>query len=169
MDIVVARGSVALDFVVRPCVEEDLPDLEWMGLYAPHREIIAKAFQAQRRGDALMLLAVASGFPVAQAWVDLARKPNRRTAVLWAVRTFPPLRGLGIGRHLMLAAEAVLRDRGIVRAELGVERDNPGARRFYERLGYHAAGPLSEVFSYVTPQGLPVEVALDEWLMVKEL
>ena len=169
MDIVAAQGSVTLNFVVRPCTEADLPGLEWMGLHTPHREMIMRAYQGQQQGDMLMLLAVSSGFPVAQTWIDFTRKRPQRTAVLWAVRTFPPLRGLGIGRHLMSSTEAVLRERGIATAELGVECSNQAARRFYERLGYHVVGPMSEVFRCITPWGTPVEEALDEWLMAKEL
>jgi len=163
------RATLTVQMVIRLCEEADLPALEWMGLYTPHRGVIRDAFEAQRRGDGLMLLGVTAGFPVGQVWIDLARKRGEGAAVLWAVRTFYPLQGAGIGRHLMEAAERILRERGLARMELGVERANDGARRFYERLGWRMAGPLRETSHFVTPEGAKVEETLDEWLMVKEL
>lgn len=163
------RFSFTVEAVIRPAEAADLPALEWMGLYSPHRAIIAEAFAAQQRGDGLMLLALTNGFPVGQVWIDLARKRAEGVAVLWAVRSFHPLHGAGIGRHLLEAAEQELRHRGIRRAEIGVERANDGARRLYERLGWRIVGPLDEVQRCVTPEGITVEEPLEEWLMAKDL
>ncbi|WP_448188024.1 N-acetyltransferase family protein [Azospirillum sp. sgz301742] len=163
------RISITVEAVIRPAEAADLPALEWMGLYTPHRSIIAEAFAAQQRGDGLMLLALTNGFPVGQVWIDVARKRAEGIAVLWAVRSFHPLHGAGIGRHLLEAAERELRRRGIRRAEIGVERSNDGARRLYERLGWRVVGPLAEVQRCVTPEGDVVEERLEEWLMGKDL
>lgn len=166
---ILGRFSVTVQAVIRPAQPADLPALEWMGLYTPHREIIAEAFAAQRRGDGLMLLALTAGFPVGQVWIDLARKRRQGVAVLWGVRSFHPLHGSGIGRHLLAATERELRRRGVRRAELGVERANTRARRFYEGLGWRVVGPLDEMLRYVNERGLRVEQPLDQWLMAKEL
>lgn len=168
-DGILKRGEALLGFKIRPCREGDLEGLEWMGLFLPHREIIHAAFDRQRRGEDLMLVADANGFPIGQVWIDFRRKRHQATALLWAVRVFPPLQNLGIGRHLMLAAEDVVRDRGMARTELGVERDNPDALRFYTRLGYHQAGQMRDSYRYVTPDGWPVTVPLDQIVMTKEL
>ncbi|WEX10410.1 GNAT family N-acetyltransferase [Chelativorans sp. AA-79] len=124
---------------VRPCRSSDLQALEWMGLYTPHRAIIRRAFEAQERGEALMLLAVSSGFPIAQVWVDFTRKDN--VAYFWAVRTFFPLQGAGIGSRMIRAAERAARRRGCRRAELETEDD---LTTFYERLGWRRAGERGE-------------------------
>jgi ribosomal protein S18 acetylase RimI-like enzyme len=50
------------------------------------------------------------------------------------------LRVLGIGTHLVSAAESRIRKRGLSVAQLDVELDNPRARALYERLGYREAG-----------------------------
>ena len=59
----------------------------------------------------------------------------------------PCLRGQGIGARLLRAAEQALQARGFRWALLGVQADNPGARRLYERLGYTLAAstPAPEV------------------------
>ncbi len=161
--------TVALPVAIRRCEEEDLSELEWFGQFAEHRTIIREAFVRQQRGDNVMLVADVRGAPVGQVWVDLARKRQEATGVLWAVRVFPWLRRLGIGTRLMRAAEALLRARGFERAELGVEKENEAARRFYERLGYRQVGARQNVFSYTTPAGESVRVLLDEWVLRKPL
>lgn len=163
------RATLTVAMTIRLCTEADLPALEWMGLYSPHRSLIREAFAAQQRGDGLMVLGVAGGFPVGQVWIDLARKRAEGTAVLWAVRSFHPLHGTGIGRHLMSAAERLLRGRGVRRAELGVERTNEGAQRFYEKLGWRAEEPFQETVRFVTPEGQAVEEVLDMLRMWKAI
>lgn len=125
---------------IRLCTEADLPSLEWMGLYTRDRGVIRQAFQAQQRGEALMLLAVARGFPIAQVWIDLVAKRRERVAVLWAIRTFFPLQRVGIGSRMVRAAENAVRNRGYVRAELEVEEVNGAVIAFYRQLGWRVAG-----------------------------
>lgn len=48
----------------------------------------------------------------------------------------PVRRGSGLGRRMMDAAETWLRDRGAVKLNLMVRRDNDAVAGFYERLGY---------------------------------
>lgn len=160
---------VSAEVKIRACREEDLGDLEWFGKFTPHREIIRGTFEEQRRGRALMLIAEMNRFPAGQAWIDLARPERERTGVIWAVRVLPPLRGTGIGTRLIAAAELALRDRGLRWAELTVEKDNPEARRLYERLGYHDAGDAGGEYGYTTPNGVPVRVPMDQWRMRKRL
>ena len=133
----------------RLCHEDDLPALEWMGLHTREREIIAAAFAAQQRGKGLMLLADAGGFPVGQVWMDFAGRGSAARPYLWAVRVFPPLQGAGLGRRLMAEAEARAAARGATSVDLGVERDNPAAHRFYRRLGYRPAGSRREPLHHV--------------------
>ena len=62
------------------------------------------------------------------------------TGVFSQLVTMGPLQGLGIARMLIGAGEQRVRGRGLAFAGLGVEDNNPRARRLYERLGYQAAG-----------------------------
>jgi ribosomal protein S18 acetylase RimI-like enzyme len=52
-------------------------------------------------------------------------------------------RGAGLGRRLMLEAEANARTRGVSRLLLGVYSGNNAAISFYERLGYKRVGERS--------------------------
>jgi GNAT superfamily N-acetyltransferase len=49
--------------------------------------------------------------------------------------------GRGVGGAMLAALAARLRDLGVTRIDCGCHRDNAGAWRFYERMGFH---PLDE-------------------------
>ena len=160
---------VIANLIVRECSAEDLPALEWFGLYRHHREIFAEAFARHLRDENIMLVADLKDFPVGQAWIDLTKRQAEGIGYIWAVRVFPFLRGLGIGSTLMSSAERVLRDRGIHMAEVGVEKDNADARRLYERLGYVQCTELREQYGYTTPDGVRGWHVVDQWIMRKRL
>ena len=53
----------------------------------------------------------------------------------------PAWRGRGVGSRMLAALRVALEREGISRVDCGCHRDNAGAWRFYERLGY---APLGE-------------------------
>ncbi len=163
------RWTLTLEVGIRPCREDDLARLEWFGHYAEHRQIFRQAFARQARGEVVMLVAEANGFPVGQVWIDLVKQRDEAVAVLWALRVLPCLQNLGIGRRLIAAAEHLARERGFAVAELGVEHDNIHARRLYERLGYVVVGDNVEAWDYTTPDGRQVHVVAPEWIMRRRL
>lgn len=59
---------------------------------------------------------------------------------LFAIYVDPDHWGTGAGRDLITAGERCLRELGHVDAILWVLEDNPRARRFYERAGWHHDG-----------------------------
>jgi ribosomal protein S18 acetylase RimI-like enzyme len=69
----------------------------------------------------------------------------------------------------MSSAETVIRERGLRIAEVGVEKDNPDARRLYERLGYTLQSELREQYSYTTPDGVHASHLVDQWILHKQL
>lgn len=161
--------SLPLEVAIRPCERGDLEALEWFGMFTAHRQILHEAFARHLRGGNVMLVAVANGFPLGQAWIDLEAKAPEGAGVLWAVRVFPLFQGLGIGARLLRAAENVLRERGWEWAEIGVEKDNQGARRLYERTGYRLSGEERGEYTYTTPGGAHVRVPNDLWILRKRL
>jgi ribosomal protein S18 acetylase RimI-like enzyme len=132
-----APFRATLEVAIRRCREDDLPALEWWGLLAPHRDLIRQVFARQQCGEGtLMLVAEAGGMACGQAWIDLGEPEAELAGVIWAVRVFPCLQGLGIGSRLMRAAEVSLMSEGRHVAEVSVDKGAVRARRFYERLGY---------------------------------
>jgi GNAT superfamily N-acetyltransferase len=163
------RFSLQMEVVIRPARRDDLANLEWFGAFSHHRQIIHEAFELQKQGLAVMLVADAGGFPVGQAWLDLRPRAHAGGPLVWAVRVLDPFKRIGLGARLMAAVEAVARGNGCRRIELGVERANGPARAFYERLGWRVSRELSESYSYVTPDGEAVTHRLDELMMTKDL
>ena len=170
MDTVTAMdGALSLPVTIRRARREDLPELEWFGLHTPHREIIATAYRAQERGLGALLVADVNGFPAGQLCVDFQRKRSLRHGTLWALRVFQPFRKLGLGTRLILAGEAAVLEHGYTKVELGVDRDNAGVLGFYDRLGYEPCGTERGRYSYRTPDGNVVQVAIDQWILSKIL
>jgi ribosomal-protein-alanine N-acetyltransferase len=69
----------------------------------------------------------------------------------------PQFRGLGIGSTLLRHVLAEARRLGARRATLEVRASNEGARRLYERLGFHVAATRRNYYTN------PVEDALILW------
>ncbi|MEJ1937283.1 GNAT family N-acetyltransferase, partial [Nostoc sp. NIES-2111] len=58
---------------------------------------------------------------------------------LYYVAAAPEARGTGIGRSMVAAAEAWLRERGIAKVQLMVRETNTKVVSFYEQLGFEVA------------------------------
>ncbi len=58
---------------------------------------------------------------------------------LYYVAADPGARGTGAGRQMVQAAEAWLRERGVVKAQLLVRETNTQVVSFYEHLGFETA------------------------------
>jgi GNAT superfamily N-acetyltransferase len=160
------RFAVTIPVTIRACRAADLPKLEWFGDFRHHRAIIREAFELQARGEALMLVADAGGFPIGQAWLQLRRGS---VPMVWAVRVLEPFQNRGVGARLMSALEKAAALLGHSELQLGVEQDNPKARAFYECLGWGVAGERRESYEYTTPEGQAVTHDLREWVMTKRL
>lgn len=163
------RLQIPLSIEIRECTRDDLRELEWYGMFWEHRRIIREAFRRQLRGDNLMLVADCGPSIVGQVWIDLRKREAAGAGMLWALRVIPWLHRAGIGSRLVFAAERRLRELGFRYAEIGVELDNPAAKRLYHRLGYRVAGEIVESEAYVTPQGRRRRMRVHETLMRKRL
>jgi ribosomal protein S18 acetylase RimI-like enzyme len=148
---------------IRPCRVEDLPELEWCDAHREHREIAERAFAEMERSEQLIWVADMSGFLAGQICLDLSRDR------LWAARVFPALRGRGIASRLARVAERELTARGRPSAWVAVEVENTAALRFWMREGYHVADLVHEAWSYVTPDGVHVEVQSSLQVLGKDL
>ena len=135
--------SIRLPVLIRPCIAADLPALEDFARFASHEFPVHELYDQHCSGQALILVAEVNGEPGGQLWIALERRRAELAGEIWAVYVLPCLRGEGVGARMMRAAEEALRARGFHWAVLGVEVDNPGARRLYERLGYQLAASLT--------------------------
>lgn len=101
----------------------------------------------QQRGESLLLVAQAApagdgssgagpllGF--CQLYPTFCSVEAQPIFALYDLFTTPAARGRGVGRALLLAAEALARAQGKVRMDLTTARDNLAAQRLYESLGW---------------------------------
>ena len=165
----VEQFIINLPCTIRTCRESDLSNLEWFGLLTEYRQTITDAFQRFQKGEIIMLIAEANRFPIGQVWIDLTKRREQAIGILWALRVFIPFQNLGIGTRLITSAEQQLKVQGFQISALGVEKDNPHAQRLYERLGYRVVRENIEVWEYTPPNGTPVQVRNEEWILHKYL
>ncbi|MEU8505087.1 GNAT family N-acetyltransferase [Streptomyces brevispora] len=143
------------DVVLRLTARDLLPgDLEFCGWSGSplHLENVAGQLTRARRGEVdYLAVCPPSGVPVAIGGIDYGARRGAGTLMQLAVH--PALQSCGIGTFLIGAAERRITSRGLRRAELGVEEDNPRARALYERLGYVAYGRQPDSWDELAPDG----------------
>jgi ribosomal protein S18 acetylase RimI-like enzyme len=117
---------------------EDLAALGWSGTAAHIRSVASYLSRVPAGEVEYLVVRGLDGTPVAKAGIEYAEAPGVGTIMQLA--THGELQGLGMGTALIAAAEERIRRRGLTKARMGVEDDNPRARTLYERLGYKEVG-----------------------------
>lgn len=150
-EAIAAGGPEAL--VIDDLRRADLDHLGWSG-DALHLRSVEHQLERVERGEVDYLVTRSpGGTPIAKAGIDLTAAPGY--GVIWQLATHPDLQGRGLGARLIRACEARIRARGIPRASLAVELDNPRARALYERLGYELHGERETGWEVDGPDGEP--------------
>jgi GNAT superfamily N-acetyltransferase len=158
-----------VDVVIRNGTERDLPAMEWEGEYRRYRRLYRMAMDEAKAGRRFVLVAEVDGRIIGQIIAQLSRSDSAGTAYLYAFRVRPEWRNRGIGTRLILEAESALLGLGFRRVLIAVARDNPGARRLYERLGYSLFAVDSGEWSFVDDRGQLQQVVEPSWLLEKVL
>jgi ribosomal protein S18 acetylase RimI-like enzyme len=160
---------------IRRLREEDLPGLEWGGELTHFRMIFSQAYDQYQKKEAVLWVA---DYPpvgiVAQLFVQLTSRRSELAdgfsrAYIYGFRVRQHFRNNGIGTRILLIAESDLRRRGYEIATLNVGRENPDARRLYERLGYRVVSPEPGRWSYINHLGERIDVHEPAWRMEKLL
>ncbi|MGP3931253.1 GNAT family N-acetyltransferase [Nonomuraea sp. KM88] len=143
--------TVAVPVSVRDLLPGDLPACTWSGS-ATHLRHVERELARVPKGE-VDYLAVCTpvDLPVAIGGVDYQVCAGAGT--LWQLAVLPALRSRGLGTLLIRAAEQRIGERGLRRAELAVEEDNPRARALYERLGYVAYDRRPDAWDEEGPDG----------------
>lgn len=98
---------------------------------------------------------------------ELANGTSR--AYIYSFRIQPVYRDKGLGTYILRVAENDLAERGYSWVTLNVARDNPDAKRLYERLGYRVIAKEPGNWSYRDERGISKEVHEPAWRMGKKL
>jgi ribosomal protein S18 acetylase RimI-like enzyme len=136
--------DIVVTLSIRDLTHADLPSCVWSGT-ATHLAAVARELHRSQRGEVdYLAVCPPSNLPVAIGAIDYEAHPGAGT--LWQLIVQTAWRSCGLGTVLVQAAERRILDRGLDRAELGVEDNNPRARALYERLGYVAYGRRPEAW-----------------------
>ncbi|MET9505886.1 GNAT family N-acetyltransferase [Streptomyces sp. NPDC006622] len=143
--------TVILPVGVRDLLPRDLPMCGWSGS-ATHLRSVERQLARAAEGE-VEYLAVCTpvDLPVAIGGIDY--QVSEGAGTLWQLAVLPALQGRGLGTLLVRAAEERVLHRGLRRAQLAVEEDNPRARALYERLGYVAYGRAPDSWDEEGPDG----------------
>jgi ribosomal protein S18 acetylase RimI-like enzyme len=158
-------AEVVLPLTIRDLTRDDLPLCAWTGSSTSN---FAAALDRADRGEVeYLVVCPPSGLPVAVAGIDFALSAGAGT--LYQLAVHGAVQSCGIGSLLIGAAEQRIRARGLHRAELAVELNNPRARALYDRLGYIAYGTRPEEWDEQADDGSVNRYRTACTLMRKEL
>ena len=163
-----------MEAVIRPATAEDVPKLEWFGQYWRYRAIFRRTYEDHVRGRRLMLVADVSGFPIGQVFIQFNSVERHfadglKRAYIYSLRVMEPFRGQGLGSRLVGVAEEAILARDYTLATIAVAKDNDGALRLYQRLGYRTFADDPGRWSYSDPAGRRRHVNEPSWIMHKQL
>ncbi len=163
------------DIQIRNLIREDLPALEWEGEYTHFRRLYWDIYQSARRGEAILWVAeLKRAGIIGQLFVQLnsARAEladGASRAYIYGFRIRPEYRNQGLGTLMLEVTETDLVNRGYRWAVLNVNRDNPDARRLYERIGYQIVAMEAGRWTYLDENGVRREVNEPAWRMEKAI
>jgi ribosomal protein S18 acetylase RimI-like enzyme len=160
---------------IRPIVEDDLPLLEWDGEYTHFRRVYEDAFNRFQRGLSVLWVADLPGVGViGQVFIqlicdrpELADGTNR--AYLYAFRVRPEFRSAGLGTRIMQVIFDDLRRRGFRILTLNVAKDNPRARKLYERNHFRIVAHEPGRWTFQDEKGAWQTVEEPAWRMERRL
>lgn len=164
-----AQVVETVDVVIRNARDRDLPGMEWEGEYRRYRRLYRLAMDEAKAGRRIVLVAEVAGRIIGQIIVQLSRADSSGTGYLYAFRVRQEWRNRGIGTRLIEEAESALVGMGFGRTLIAVARDNPAARRLYERMGYTLFAEDAGEWSFVDDRGRLQRVVEPSWLMEKYL
>ena len=158
-------AEVVLPLTIRDLTRDDPPACAWTG--SPEQNFAAALDRADRGEIDYLVVCPPSGLPVAVGGIDYTLSAAAGT--LYQLAVHGALHSCGIGTLLIGAAEQRIGARGLHRAELAVEQNNPRARALYGRLGYLAYGSRPEEWDEQAGDGSITRYRTMCTLMRKEL
>lgn len=167
-----ATFTLNTDITIRKATVHDLPKLEWYGEYTHFRRVFQRTYNDQKQGQRLMLVADMNQFPVGQLFILLNMRRSRtgiRRAYFYSLRVMEHLRGMGLGTHLLTFGEQLMQQHGFGSVIISAAKDNEGARRLYERLGYAVYAEDSGQWTYENHLGQTIQMNEPCWMLHKKL
>ena len=162
------------NIILRHVRREDLPALEWGGEYTHFRRVFVQACQRAQQGLSVLWVADLPGTGIiAQVFIQLScdrleLADGHSRAYLYSFRVKPPYRSAGLGTRMLQTVWQDIIRRGYQELTLTVGKDNPDARRMYERHGFQLVADEPGVWYYLDDRGTYQQVVEPAWRMVKQ-
>jgi ribosomal protein S18 acetylase RimI-like enzyme len=154
---------------IRECREDDLAWFWRLGSTS-HLQHCHREFARAQSGETLILVAVdENDAPIGKLHIDFVQRASEQAATIGSAAVLDSIQSRGIGTALIHAAEARIQERGLHAAEVGVDDENPRARRLYERLGYREFARETFTYEVDGPTATPVVVSNPGALLRKRL
>ncbi len=165
---------VQLELTFRLATRADLSKLEWYGQYSHFRTVFRRTFNEQEQRRRLMLVADCADFPIGHVFIQLNNGErnfwdNRARAYFYSLRVMEMFRGKGIGSRLIEEAEEMVKELGFGWTTIAAAKENPRARRLYERMGYRVFTEDDGDWSYLDHEGKVRHVHEPCWVLEKKL
>ncbi|MFD3933165.1 GNAT family N-acetyltransferase [Streptomyces sp. NPDC058614] len=144
--------TVVIPVSVRDLLPRDLPTCTWSGSATHLRHVERELARAAAGEVDYLAIYTPVDLPVAIGGIDY--QVSEEAGTLWQFAVLPALQSRGLGTLLVRAAEQRISNRGLHRAQLAVEENNPRARALYERLDYVAYGREPHAWDEEGPDGL---------------
>jgi ribosomal protein S18 acetylase RimI-like enzyme len=166
--------TMTMPLTIRAMSAEDLQKLEWYGQYRHFRNVFARSYHDQAMGKRHLLVADFNGFPIGRLFIllrsrNLVVADGKHRAYLYSFAVLDMFQSMGIGSHLIRAAEEVLIERGFSTATLAVAKENDGALRLYQRHHYRIFAEDDGRWRYTDHRGVVRQVVEPAWLLEKTL
>jgi ribosomal protein S18 acetylase RimI-like enzyme len=163
------------NLIIRKVTKADLPALEWDGEYTKYRRMFANLYHESQNGRTILwIVTQPAGEILGQVFVMLKSSERQAAdghhrAYIFAFRVKSAWRNLGIGKTLMEFVESNLRNQGFKFVTLNVAKENQGALRLYQQLGYKIIGSRTGDWTYRDHEGHLQHVHEPAWRMIKGL
>ena len=169
-----AQFNIQIDVTIRQLREDDLPNLEWYGQFKHYRNLFRRSYDGQVNGYRFMLVAIVNNFPIGRLFIQYAHSRSRlsdgRTrGYLYSFQVMEVFRGQGVGTALINHAESILYEKDFSWVTICVTKDNDGALRLYQRLGYQIFAEDEGKWHYHDHYGRLKNVHEPCWLLKKRL
>ncbi len=161
--------------IIRPLRKADLPALEWEGEYLHFRRVFQDVYKRIEKGTVKSWVALTQDDQmIGQVFLQLTSDRKEladgwKRAYLYSLRVKPAWRNRGIGSKILSVLEEDLLKMNYSSLTLNVARENEGAIRLYERLGFQIVGREDGVWSYPDHNGKWQTVDEPSWRMEKRL
>ena len=157
--------SFQADCQIRSVVEADINKIKWS--LPDWNSYWQDKWRQKLEGKLDMYVVAVEDFPIARIWLDWTKSAKLGIGEISSFEVMPPFRNIGIGSFMIESMEDILREKGLKRAQIGVDKSNDRAKKLYQKLGYKVVRDEQDSFVYFSESGEQKTYSSDCWFLHK--